>query len=41
LRNRFPVSEHSAEAFTWTTSALLAGGGIGLSAGGARLALRD
>jgi predicted MFS family arabinose efflux permease len=29
--------EHSTEAFTWTTSALLAGVGIGLSAGGALL----
>jgi predicted MFS family arabinose efflux permease len=29
--------EHSTEAFTWTTSALLAGVGIGLAAGGALL----
>ena len=29
--------EHSTEAFTWTTSALLAGVGIGLAAGGAML----
>lgn len=29
--------EHSTEAFTWTTSALLAGVGIGLAAGGAIL----
>jgi MFS family permease len=30
-------TEHSTEAFTWTTSALLAGVGIGLAAGGAML----
>jgi predicted MFS family arabinose efflux permease len=29
--------EHSTEAFTWTTSALLAGVGIGLATGGAML----
>jgi predicted MFS family arabinose efflux permease len=29
--------EHSTEAFTWTTSALLAGVGIGLAAGGMML----
>lgn len=29
--------EHATEAFTWTTSALLAGVGIGLAAGGAML----
>jgi predicted MFS family arabinose efflux permease len=29
--------EHSTEAFTWTTSALLAGVGIGLAAGGVML----
>jgi predicted MFS family arabinose efflux permease len=29
--------EHSTEAFTWTTSALLAGVGIGLAVGGALL----
>lgn len=29
--------EHSTEAFTWTTSALLSGVGIGLAAGGAML----
>lgn len=30
-------AEHATEAFTWTTSALLAGVGIGLAAGGALL----
>ena len=30
-------AEHSTEAFTWTTSALLAGVGIGLAVGGAML----
>lgn len=29
--------EHSTEAFTWTTSALVAGVGIGLAAGGVML----
>jgi predicted MFS family arabinose efflux permease len=29
--------EHSTEAFTWTTSALLAGVGIGLAVGGVLL----
>jgi hypothetical protein len=30
-------AEHATEAFTWTTSALLSGVGIGLAAGGALL----
>ena len=33
--------EHSTEAFTWSTSALLSGVGIGLAAGGALLELYD
>ena len=32
-------AEHTTEAFTWVTSALLAGVGIGLAAGGALLEL--
>ena len=37
LVTRTARSEHSTEAFTWTTSALLAGVGIGLAAGGIML----
>lgn len=33
--------EHSTEAFTWSTSALLSGVGIGLAAGGALLEIYD
>jgi predicted MFS family arabinose efflux permease len=34
LVTKTAAAEHSTEAFTWTTSALLAGVGIGLAAGG-------
>ena len=37
LAARISRAEHSTEAFTWVTSALLAGVGIGLAAGGALL----
>ncbi len=37
LAARIARSEHATEAFTWTTSALLAGVGIGLAVGGALL----
>jgi MFS family permease len=37
LVTKIARAEHSTEAFTWTTSALLAGVGIGLSAGGTML----
>jgi predicted MFS family arabinose efflux permease len=37
LAARIARAEHATEAFTWTTSALLAGVGIGLAAGGALL----
>jgi hypothetical protein len=37
LAAKLARSEHSTEAFTWTTSALLAGVGIGLATGGALL----
>ena len=37
LTARMARPEHATEAFTWTTSALLAGVGIGLAAGGALL----
>lgn len=37
LAARLASAEHATEAFTWTTSALLAGVGIGLAAGGALL----
>jgi predicted MFS family arabinose efflux permease len=37
LAARIARPEHATEAFTWTTSALLAGVGIGLAAGGALL----
>jgi MFS family permease len=37
LVTRTARAEHSTEAFTWTTSALLAGVGIGLAAGGVML----
>lgn len=37
LVTRTAQPEHSTEAFTWTTSALLAGVGIGLAAGGVML----
>ena len=36
-RGRELSAEHATEAFTWVTSALLAGVGIGLAAGGALL----
>jgi hypothetical protein len=34
---KIALPEHSTEAFTWTTSALLAGVGIGLAIGGVLL----
>jgi predicted MFS family arabinose efflux permease len=34
-------AEHSTEAFTWSTSALLSGVGLGLAAGGGLLELFD
>ena len=37
LVTRTAQPEHSTEAFTWTTSALLAGVGIGLAGGGVML----
>jgi predicted MFS family arabinose efflux permease len=37
LVTKTALPEHSTEAFTWTTSALLAGVGIGLAAGGMML----
>jgi MFS family permease len=37
LAAKIARAEHATEAFTWTTSALLAGVGIGLAAGGALL----
>jgi MFS family permease len=37
LAVRIARAEHATEAFTWTTSALLAGVGVGLAAGGALL----
>ena len=37
LAARIARAEHATEAFTWTTSALLAGVGIGLAAGGVLL----
>jgi len=37
LAARISRAEHATEAFTWVTSALLAGVGIGLAAGGALL----
>jgi len=37
LAARISRPEHATEAFTWTTSALLTGVGIGLAAGGALL----
>ena len=39
LAARISRAEHTTEAFTWVTSALLAGVGIGLAAGGALLEL--
>jgi predicted MFS family arabinose efflux permease len=37
LAARIAQPEHATEAFTWTTSALLSGVGIGLAVGGALL----
>lgn len=37
LAAKMARAEHATEAFTWTTSALLAGVGVGLAAGGALL----
>jgi hypothetical protein len=37
LAARISRAEHATEAFTWVTSALLSGVGIGLAAGGALL----
>jgi hypothetical protein len=37
LTAKIALAEHATEAFTWTTSALLSGVGIGLAAGGALL----
>ena len=37
LAAKIALPEHATEAFTWTTSALLSGVGIGLAAGGALL----
>lgn len=37
LAAKIARAEHATEAFTWTTSALLAGVGVGLAAGGALL----
>ena len=39
LAAKIAPPEHATEAFTWTTSALLAGVGIGLAAGGVLLEL--
>jgi len=37
LTAKIALPEHATEAFTWTTSALLSGVGIGLATGGALL----